>query len=289
MTVYHAFRPARIALLAASLISPALSMAQEPAPHADPSHGAAPTEAVPATEGVAPAAPAAPPEASAPEHGEAAAAEHAAGHGEGAAGEGAASHEGGKHAAGAHHVDYTADDDHDGKANWMDADSDAYVLGGIGQHLFNLVVIGAVLFFVARRPLMDAIKDRAAGIRREVTEAAKVRDEARQRHEDLVKRLSSFEDEVKKLRSDAEADVKAEEKRLTERAHEEAARIGQVAERNIKDELVRAQVALRKEAIDLAVQLAETTLRSEVKSGDQQRLASQFLSSIRQDEGNRNG
>ena len=296
MPLSHAFRPARYAVFVASLIGSALAMGGEPATPAPPSHPAGPsnTELVPEPGASGPIAghDAKPPTeasagANATEHPGSGTSEHGTTHDGAPAtdhGEASTTHE-----AAGHHIDYTADDDQDGKSNWMDADNDAFVLGGVGQHLFNLVVIGAVLFFVARRPLMTAIKERAVGIRLEVTEAAKVREDARQRHEALVQRLTTFEGEVRRLRAEAEADVQAEEQRLTERAQEEAVRIGQVAERNIRDELVRAQAALRKEAIDLAVQLAETTLRAEVGSGDQQRLATQFLASIRQDEGKRNG
>jgi F-type H+-transporting ATPase subunit b len=196
--------------------------------------------------------------------------------------------EAGAHGAG-HHVSYTGDDDHDGTANFMDADSEGYSLGGVGQHLFNLLILAGILVYVARTPVRDALKNRSHDIRKEITEAARARDEARQRHDELSKRLAAFEDEVRRMKADAEADAKADEAKLVARARDEAARIGQTAERNIREEVTRARVALRKEAVDLAVMLAEQTLRGQVQGEDQRRLAADFLASINRDEVNGNG
>lgn len=204
-------------------------------------------------------------------------------------------HESGSH-GGAHHVDYLADDDGDGRANWRDSTDDRtgepnpdYQISKLGWHLFNLALLVGVLVWAVRRPVVDGIKNRALAIRKELTDAARMRDEARQRHEELGLRLSRFEEEVKQLRAEAEADAKAEEAKLIERAHAEAERIKQTAERNIRDELSRAQFALRKEAVDLAVKLAEQTLRREVRAEDQRRLARQFLDSLNEEGGNGHG
>lgn len=197
---------------------------------------------------------------------------HGGGHGEG--------HGEGDH-GGAHHVDYGADDDHDGTVNWLDPDAgEAYQITRLVQHAFNLLVIGGVLFWFARRPVADALRNRAHSIRTELIEAAKMRDEARQRQQEINARLGGFEAELARMRAQAEADAKADEEKLVARANNEAARIRDAAERHMRDELVRARVALRKEAVELAVQLAEQTLRSQVQSDDQRRLAREFLESL---------
>lgn len=206
-----------------------------------------------------------------------------AGHPGEVAGEHAAPHEGAEHAAGghgAHHADYRGDGDHDGQANWLDSDSPDYMVGKLAQHAFNLAVLLAVLFFAARRPVGDALGNRAISVRQQLTDAARERDEARHKHDEIVARLAVFEAEVVKMRADAEVDAKAEEAKLVARAEDEAKRIGETAERNIRDEVNRARVALRSEAVELAVKLAEQTLKQQVEGDDQRRLARQFLDSM---------
>ena len=206
------------------------------------------------------------------EHG-AAAGEHGAAAGEHAAAEG-------EH-GGAHHLDYTGDADHDGTPNWIDGDSgDSYVATKLAFHAINLLLLVGLLVWFVRAPLKDALNGRAYTIRKSLTDTARERDEAAHKFADLEARLGSFEQELERMRAAALTEARAEEERLVARAHEEAKRIGENAERNIRDEVTRARVALQHDAVDLAVQLAETTLRTSVNSDDQKRLARDFLASL---------
>ncbi|MCB9685389.1 MAG: ATP synthase F0 subunit B [Alphaproteobacteria bacterium] len=195
--------------------------------------------------------------------------------------------EGGEHGGGhgGHHY-YTDDDDHDGIANWMDPmngsepNTSTYVLKPLGFHIINfLLLIGVAVYFL-RRPMADLFRDRALTIRTEITDSARQRDEAHQKHQELVARLAKIEGEITTMRTEADADAKREEEQLIERARREAQRIGEQAERNVRDEVARARTELRREAVELAVQLAESTLRGSVGSADQQSLARAFLASV---------
>jgi F-type H+-transporting ATPase subunit b len=215
------------------------------------------------------------PEAHAPE----AATEAHAAEGEHAASEG--------HGGAVHHT-YTGDDDHDGVPNWRDpaqgsvANNETYVVPSIAWHSFNLALMIAVVGWFVRKPLLDTFRDRALGVRKELTDAARRRDEAHQHHQDLLARLDKIEGEVRDMETQAEVDARREEEKLVDRAHREAARIAEQAERNIRDEVQRARTALRQEAVDLAVKLAEGTLKGAVSPADQQALAREFLASVRE-------
>lgn len=196
------------------------------------------------------------------------------GPGHGPAGHGAAEHY------------YSADDDGDGTSNWADSDNDLFVVDDIGFHAFNVALLLAVLFYFTRRPIGDTVRERALGIRRELTDTARTRDEALKRYEEIDARLVALASEIETMRAEARQDAAVEEQKLIERAHAEAVRIGEMAERNIRDEVTRAQLELRKEAVELAVQLAETTLRQNVNHDDQIRLARDFLDSLNSEAAN---
>lgn len=175
---------------------------------------------------------------------------------------------------------YTADDDGDGTLNWVDPDSEMFVVDDVGFHAFNFFLLFGVLFFLARKPVRDTLRERALGIRKDITDSARARDEARQRHEEIEARIASLSREVENLRAEARREADIEKQKLIERAHEEAERIAETARRNVRDEALRAQLELRREAVGLAVQLAEATLAQNVSSEDQARLARQFLDSL---------
>ena len=183
-------------------------------------------------------------------------------------------------AGGAHHADYTGDGDNDGTPNWMDSDSEDYSALDVGLHAFNLVVLLAALYFLAGKALRGAMKDRASGIRKGLADSAKELDQAKKRYEELEARLGRFEDELNTMRSNAEELAKEEEAKLIERANAQAVRIAESSERSIRDEANRARNALRKEAVELAVDLAQTVLSKQVKAADQKRLAREFLDAL---------
>ncbi len=214
-------------------------------------------------------------------HGEA----HGDGHGEG-----------GDHAEGGHHgPDYVGDLDGDGLPNWLDWDGDGdgtlsifddgadyenSMIFRLILHGINLFLLFALLFWALRRPVADALANRAHDVRKGLTDAAQARDESKQRFDDLAARISNFEAELAQMKAEAAADAQQEEAKLIERANREAERIRTSADRTIRDEVQRARVALRNDAVELAVQLAEQTLRSKVGGDDQKKLAREFLESL---------
>lgn len=188
-----------------------------------------------------------------------------------------------------HHPSFTDDDDHDGTPNWRDSDSPEYVLVRLSSQAIALLVVLGIAVSFGRRPIADFLGDRALQIRKSLADSAKARADAEERAASLGSRLARIEAEIERIRVDAEAEAKAEERKLVERAREESKRIEVVAERKIRDEVQRAQIALRAEAVDLAVKLAETSLRSSVSTADQQRLAREFLESLKKDGVNGHG
>lgn len=188
----------------------------------------------------------------------------------------------------AHHY-YTDDDDGDGVNNWRDpindktseANTDTYVIPSLALHFVNVTILFAVLFYFIRRPMLDTLRGRARDIRKELEESEAARVAAVERFQEMEERLASIMVEIDRMREDSERGAANEKEQLIERAHQESERIAQSAERNIRDEVVRAKHELRRDAVELAVKLAETTLRSSVTRSDQQRLAREFLDSVR--------
>jgi F-type H+-transporting ATPase subunit b len=187
-----------------------------------------------------------------------------------------------------HHYEYTADADGDGTPNWLDPtdgseENTHFPLWGVLFHAINLAILFGVLFWFGRRPVGDALANRALSIRKELTESARVRDEAKQRNMELAARLDKIESEIAGMKTAAEKEAQQAEAALIERAEAEAERIKDGAERTIRDEVQRARAALKRDAVVLAVELAENALKERVDADHQQRLAREFLDSLKND------
>jgi len=191
------------------------------------------------------------------------------------------------HETGHHALDPWADDNHNGTANFLDAEDEHYA-NSWGHpvylqwvwHLLNLLILVGGLGFLARKPIAAALSNRSLGIKAELDESAELEAEARARHEELQERLEGFEAEVAQMRANAEKAAETEKTDILDRADEAADRIADAAERAIRDETARASRELRAEAVELASKLAEDTLRNKLGAQDRERLARDLLTSL---------
>lgn len=144
----------------------------------------------------------------------------------------------------------------------------------------NLVIFLGLIGWLARRPLADALANRAATIRKALDEASRLQDEAHARFSEVESKLVALDRRIEELKQEAEVEAAQEEARLRERAAEDARRILDTAERTIREEADNARLVLRGEAAALAVQLAREMVRRNLNAEDQQRLARQFLAAV---------
>jgi F-type H+-transporting ATPase subunit b len=176
--------------------------------------------------------------------------------------------------------------------------SEAYASGGGGDppdlnaiafHAINAFLLIALLTYLLREKIRDALANRAAGVKREIDESNQARKDAAQQLEELESRLDGFETELEKMKTDAVDNAAKEHEAILARAEEDAARIAESAERSIRDETERARQALRQEVAELAVELARERLLAEVNTDDQNRLAGDFIDTVQNKNGASNG
>lgn len=144
----------------------------------------------------------------------------------------------------------------------------------------NLVIFLGLLGWLARRPLADALANRAAAVRKSLDEASRLQDEAQARFSEVESKLVALDRRIDELKQEAEVEATREEGRLRDRAAQDAQRIRDTAERTIREEADNARLVLRGEATALAVQLAREIVRKNLTVEDQERLARQFLAAV---------
>jgi F-type H+-transporting ATPase subunit b len=150
-------------------------------------------------------------------------------------------------------------------------------------HAVNLGILLSLLTFLLRGPIRDALANRSASVKRDIDEANRLRKDAQHRMADLEQRLTGFEAELERMRTDAEADAVQEREVILTRAEADAVRIREGAERTIRDETDRARTALRREAAQLGISLARARLEAKIGPDDQARLTADFLSAVKSD------
>ena len=192
---------------------------------------------------------------------------------------------------------YLADVNNNGVADWRDWDckqrwddsgdeiptgcaKDVFQLESILKHAFNFVLLILLLTYAVRQPLSNYLSERARNIRAELEDGQALLDAAKAREAEIADRLGKLEATLAQISADADDAAAKDKAALLERARAEAERITENAERNIRDEVARARTNLQRQAVELAVELAEQTLRGQVSQDDQRRLARELLNSL---------
>ena len=158
--------------------------------------------------------------------------------------------------------------------------------GGEGEasvllyRVLNVVLLAVVLYVAARKPIQAFFRDRRERIEGEVKTAARLRQEAEERHGRLQRQLSELESDLDRVRRTARERAENERDRILSDAQASAERIRADARIAIDQELRRARAELRQEASDLSVEIASGLLRDQVTESDQTRLLDEFIDEV---------
>jgi F-type H+-transporting ATPase subunit b len=150
-----------------------------------------------------------------------------------------------------------------------------------GALLLNAGILYFLLFKFGKKPIGDALRQRKLGIMKGMEEAAKMKAEAEASLALYQKKLDDIDQEIARIRSDMKAAGDAESARILSEAKERRGRMERDAQLLIEQELKAARETLLHDTVRAAVQSAEATLKAKIGDGDQQRLADEYLGSIK--------
>jgi F-type H+-transporting ATPase subunit b len=188
-----------------------------------------------------------------------------AGHGE-AHGTAQAAH--GEHASG--HTEHAKEGSHGGEHPGFSTKTFILQLINFGVLLFLLIRFGGRAFNKSLRARHEQLKS-------DISESARVRDEAKQKFEAQERRLADLEKEIEALRVTIRQDAEREQARLIEGAQERAKRIQQEMRFQLDQQVKEAEMLLRTEVANASVKLAEELIRKAVNADDERRLAHEFV------------
>jgi F-type H+-transporting ATPase subunit b len=157
---------------------------------------------------------------------------------------------------------------------------------GYGFHLLNLFILLFVIKLAAGKMIKASVANRAARIQTHLEESNEMRKAAQDRFDQLEARLSHMESEVQGMRDEAAASAEREADLIRKQADADVLRIQEAAEQTIQNETDKARRALRKDAVELALRLAEEKLKSSVGGDEQEALAQDFIGSLKEANGN---
>lgn len=145
----------------------------------------------------------------------------------------------------------------------------------------NFAIMCGVLYYFLKAPLSGYLKDRSETIRRDLVEAAALKSTATAQLEDIDRKLKALPGEIDNLRARGQAEIVAEEQRITQQAIAERDRLLEQARRDIDVQVRLAKRELTEHAADLSVQLAAERIAGETTEEDHNRMVTRYLEQVK--------
>lgn len=152
--------------------------------------------------------------------------------------------------------------------------------GGAMEWVWRLVNFGVLVFLLVKfagKPLKDFLNQRKELIAKSIKEAQEAKELAKKALAEVEERLKLKDKEIEEIVSSAKSSGEREKARLIEEGERMRQMILEHAKTNIDYEVKRAKDAIRDEAVDAAMQLAEEKIKGKITADDQERLLKESL------------
>jgi F-type H+-transporting ATPase subunit b len=143
-----------------------------------------------------------------------------------------------------------------------------------------LLLAGLLGYFIGKNagPFFAA---RSAGIRKDMDESLRQREQAEAKAADVDRRLADLEEDIAALRGHSEAEAQAESERMAQHTTAEIAKIQAHAEREIASAGKAARMALKRYSAELAMALAEQKVRARMTPDTEDALVQGFVRNLK--------
>jgi len=158
-------------------------------------------------------------------------------------------------------------------------DSGAVLKDFIWRCLNFAVTFGLLAYFVTK-PIRKGLTGRREEVAKTLEQAEKAQAEAEAKFAEYDAKLSRAGAEIEEIYAHLQAEGKKERERILAEAELTAVKIKEEARKAADHEIGKAQTALQKEAVRLAVKIAEDLLKQKISSDDQERLVNEYTEKV---------
>jgi len=144
----------------------------------------------------------------------------------------------------------------------------------------NFGLMAALLVFLLRKPIKNGLAGRREGIEKALAAAKKAQAEAEAKFAEYDQKLALATEEIAEISNAIRKEGELEQKKIIESAKEMAIKIEQDAEKAAALEVAKARTELQREAVQLAVELAEDLLKKNFTKEDDARLIDEYIKKV---------
>ncbi|MCX7592589.1 MAG: F0F1 ATP synthase subunit B [Fischerella sp.] len=139
-------------------------------------------------------------------------------------------------------------------------------------NIINLAILIGVLFYFGRKVISNTLNERRSNIETAIREAEERAKEAAIKLSEAQQKLTQAQAEAQQIRKAAEENARSVREAILARAAEDVERMRETAARDLDTERERALAQLRQQVVAMALEKAESELRSGISNEAQQTL-----------------
>lgn len=143
--------------------------------------------------------------------------------------------------------------------------------------VIDFLALAALLAYLLKKPLAKFFSERKAQIVRDLEEAKDQRDRAHRIIDEYRDKIAGMAQELEKMRAELRKLAEADSEKVLINAERMSTAMVESAKVTAAQELRKAKIELRNEAVDLAVDLAETLIRERISEDDRKRIVEDYL------------
>ena len=155
-----------------------------------------------------------------------------------------------------------------------------YKNGPFGFAIINFIILVWLVVRFGKKPFVQYLENRHTTIRDNLAESQRMREEAKQRLDEIKGKLHNLEKEIAEIKANVRKDAELEKERFIADAREQADALVKAADKALDDELRRARRMLEDEAVSAAMEAAEKLIRQKLDDADRKRINEEYYQEI---------
>lgn len=149
-----------------------------------------------------------------------------------------------------------------------------------GYRSIVFIALIAILYKVAKKPLLNLLDKRTADIEKAIEDANEASESAKAELTNYEIKMKGFEKDLETMKEKSLKAAEAEKEQIIEDAEKQIEKLKSFAENLIESETKKATVQLKKEAVLAAIEAAEAKLGSKLDGDTQKKILDQYIKKI---------
>ena len=146
--------------------------------------------------------------------------------------------------------------------------------------VLNFGIVVAILVYFLAKPMKKGLAGRRQDIEKALAEAKQAKEEAEAKFAEYDLKLTQATEEIAEISDAIRRDGEIEKQKIIANAKEMAIKIEQDAENAAALEIAKARIELQREAVLLAVSVAEEKLKKNFTKDDDTRLIDEYMQKV---------